>query len=628
MLLAGLLAAATWMGTALVPAMDVPAHLALVEAMRNLGDPESLLAQTFEWGVFPAPNSLLFILSLGLSPIVGVVGAGHIVFGLAIAGFVWAFAFLAAAFGRSVWIGLAAVPFAAQWSLTEGFIDYYLGVGLLMVGIGLVLRYRREPTRRGAIGVGAIGALIFLAHVQALAFYGLAALVLFVAYRFPRSRSEWIAWFKQGLVAVGPVLVLLLVWLSSSEAVSNLESIPVRFPSLEARFGELFTKSVLILESSGDTELLVFALLCFAVVRIIALRDGHPHARVPGAAERVLWLLLLLTSLVFLFGPLNLGSYWNLHSRTLVFLAPLLLLIALPRELPRAAAPRIASLLLLLAPTAVAASTWSRALATWDEFSAGLSGVLAQAPKESRIFYVVDKHGPTGFKSGLWRHLAQYHTVLNQGTTTFSFGYQKGRIVGERFPELVTEFGTPGDVPNLDSFGCYESVLQLGDSDLSRDNPALCLVSRAGHWALYATGKSCRRYVKWIGGGGTGGAPFWLECPRGYRLAGVVGTSAPEGVTSVQAVCQDPAGHEWKSPTAGTRRGGTFEALCTSSPSTLTVGANVELDSSVVRRVEVACPGAERPDATYCPAGSHGRALRGRAGSLIDRLAFGCTADP
>jgi len=52
-----------WTTAGLVPAMDYPAHLALVNALHHVGDAQSVLGQHFVAGTFPAPNSLFYILT-------------------------------------------------------------------------------------------------------------------------------------------------------------------------------------------------------------------------------------------------------------------------------------------------------------------------------------------------------------------------------------------------------------------------------------------------------------------------------------------------------------------------------------------------------------------------------------
>ena len=60
-----------WLSLSVIPTQDSPAHLALVSAMRHLGEEGHVLNEAFTWGQFPAPNSLYYLLGLALAPLTG-----------------------------------------------------------------------------------------------------------------------------------------------------------------------------------------------------------------------------------------------------------------------------------------------------------------------------------------------------------------------------------------------------------------------------------------------------------------------------------------------------------------------------------------------------------------------------
>ncbi len=180
------------------------------------------------------------------------------------------------------------------------------------------------------------------------------------------------------------------------------------------------------------------------------------------------------------------GHYWNFHIRAATFLWPFAFIAALP---PGAFAPsrRIAMVLLLLiaAPTALAQLAWRGSITKWDAVATGFEEVLHAAPDGSHLVFVAKGQPATGFRSGLWRHLAQYHTVFNAGVTPFSFAYHPGRIVSERAPHLGRQFIAPRELPATLSVGCVHAVLQMGTSRLDERHRNLRLEHRIEGWSLY-----------------------------------------------------------------------------------------------------------------------------------------------
>ena len=97
----------------------------------------------------------------------------------------------------------------------------------------------------------------------------------------------------------------------------------------------------------------------------------------------------------------------------------------------------------------------------------------------------------TGFRVQPWRHLGQYHTAVNDGLLTFSFGWHPGRLVTEKVRrETFLERGNLSSVERIDAFGCVEVVLQLGDFDLGSVAP-LKRLARHGAFGVWQRTEPC-----------------------------------------------------------------------------------------------------------------------------------------
>ena len=155
---------------------------------------------------------------------------------------------------------------------------------------------------------------------------------------------------------------------------------------------------------------------------------------------------------------------------------------------------RLASVVLMLSVVLFSRATWRDASEKWSAFSDGLIEVLSAAPDESQGMYIVEGSGMAvdrGFRPHLWRHLGQYHTALNRGPVTFSFGWHPGRIIRETNRRTTfLEWGNPADIKRRFEFGCVDVIVQLGSTPLDTLD-TLVLLKRQAHWALYRFEDPC-----------------------------------------------------------------------------------------------------------------------------------------
>jgi len=436
--------------------------------------------------------------------------AGRIVVGLLLVTMLFAFTYFATTFGRSRWFGLAAVPVAVQWTFTEGFLDYYLGVSLLLVALAVQHRYLVQPTRRKGIGLAVLGLLVFFAHVQALLFYAVGTVLLLglhLLYR-PTMRASFKRLAAHLLYIGGPIIGVTAIWLIGQQASLEgaLTSGPTEWIAADKKASELFTRGLFVFLAPQHGTLL-FATILGLGASALGLRvwrfmapaafDAEAHTIEDGASEDrqaaqhisglFPALFLVVSFLAFVLGPLNMGHYWNFHSRILTLVYYLAVIALIPALKPRREWIAVLAALPLVVVVGYARETWSASLAMWDEYADGFKEVLSHAPRGGHLLFVPESSDRAGFTSQVWRHLGQYQTAFNDGTTTFSFGFQPGRLIRERNPKLILEFANVEKVSHMADYGCFDVILQKGPTHIETLYPeAVRLVRRRGSWSLYA----------------------------------------------------------------------------------------------------------------------------------------------
>lgn len=476
--------AAPWLACELPPAMDLPAHLALVEVMHHLDDPPHLLAQTFSWGTFPAPNSLFYGLSFLLAHVFDLKVVGQILFALALCALPWGFATYAAAMGRSRWVALASFPLAVQWPLIEGFLDYWLSLPMVLVGFALLRREIDQPNARRAAALALMSALLFLTHIQGTLYFGIGVVVMLGLALKGRKTTPRRVLQLVGLT-LGPAFVLGLVWWvrAQSDLVDILTYIPTGTLPFSVAFEQVRSSTLWVQPRSTGVVLVLGG--CLLAATIIAVSLGKSTApRAPDWDRPFVPILILILVAMYFLAPMNVGHYWNLSRRALSFAVVLSALVLPINHLGTRMAPRIVLVVLLLTPTVFAGAASVPALQRWRQYTTGLVQVLEEAPKQTRLLYYAERRTPTGFYPWVWRHLGHYHTVLNGGILPFSFALQPGRVVRDRRSRVGTfDIASPDHIRDIDA-DRFDLVLQVGPTNLEEAG-RLKVIDREGLWALY-----------------------------------------------------------------------------------------------------------------------------------------------
>src|SRR6266850_276537 len=143
------------------PLHDYPFHVARMAILYDiLGDGK--LAQYYEINSFFVPNSGLDIVVLTLSPLCGVEFATELAIIIICLIMIGGAYFLnASVFKKNKIILLLASLLIYNSVFTMGFLNYLMGIGLLLWGVGLFLRWRNSSTL-ARLAVGVLVGLILL----------------------------------------------------------------------------------------------------------------------------------------------------------------------------------------------------------------------------------------------------------------------------------------------------------------------------------------------------------------------------------------------------------------------------------------------------------------------------------
>ncbi|MBN2494260.1 MAG: hypothetical protein JXR96_06705 [Deltaproteobacteria bacterium] len=469
----------------LAPCADLPAHLALIEALHHIGTDGHLLAAHFELGVFPAPNTALPLLTYALSLVFGTLLAGKIAAGLVLLALLAASAFYLVSFRRSLWLLVFVFPLCYSWLFTEGFLDYLLGLALVLASLAYLQRHL-DDTRIRTQGLVAAGLFLatLLAHALAFAFLLLGVLVLLAAHRLARGsriglrRLLCLLGPPAGLCASIAVVWLVLAW----EQLCGRGASGLVFEPL-AKLYSIGWTSVLFMD--GGSLLRGLWGLIFAAALVVWWSGRAAGGR--SRAGLFVGLFPLVMALVWLAAPRNLWHFWALYHRIPSLIWILVACSLLPRR-----SPAVRGLKAGLAVAAACAlglhALLIHNLGQWNAYTSGLFEALGAAGEQTKLAYYPEQRGPTGFESYLWRHLGQYHTVQNQGLSSYSFAQDPGRLLRDA-RERSFQYVRSGQLAELCARREYRYLLQAGETRLERRWPGCySLVERRGLWSLYAIG--------------------------------------------------------------------------------------------------------------------------------------------
>lgn len=219
--------------TRFLPALDLPHHLALADALSKAGSEASPYARLYRIDFRLAPFDGHFALLVALGSLMPLGTAAKVLVGLQVLALPLACARLLAAGGRSTVPALLAFPLGYAMPVHYGLIAFVLAVPLL-IGVFAAAAdedaWRRSPRGQTAILAAALLALFFF-HLEAWAVGAVAAVAAVATHRL-RLRARAL-----GLAAALPSLGALLLYAARTSP--DVGRVPLLRALLEANAHEL-----------------------------------------------------------------------------------------------------------------------------------------------------------------------------------------------------------------------------------------------------------------------------------------------------------------------------------------------------------------------------------------------------
>jgi hypothetical protein len=399
------------------PMQDFGLHVALAAVVADYGRPHSIYTAIYGPIDHLAANSLMTQLAAYLGRIIGVTTALRACLLVHVIGLPLATLYALRAFGRSPWGAVLAVPVTYNMLYVAGFISLMFSAPFALLSIVLFYRLMEAPTRRRALGVAIILALLFMTHVHMFLWTGF--LLLWIALGFlVRDLSRSGISFRERAGAIGariaaataavlPALLLFGRWywhtFEDPQANAHPEGATAGWHD---HFGMTFNGVHGMLDGLGaalglygsptndEFDDLLWLLLALAMG--VALARSHRYRRPP-----VLELAFGLTAVSYFVLPEYLKGHDIIASRQLsiaLWLAPAMV-SPLPARVSRIGRGVVVALILIF--TIRTLSTWHEHLVKFEtEEVAGLEWVMEAAPPRLRIHYVKLDMGSAYF---IWR---------------------------------------------------------------------------------------------------------------------------------------------------------------------------------------------------------------------------------
>lgn len=454
------------------PLFDYANHLARAHVLAELHD-SAIFRAHFVRGGYLIPNVLADLVVLALIPLVGVMAAGKLLlllsFTLTLTGSV---ALNRQVAGRaSPWPLLTALVLYNE-GFFWGFLNYNLGLGLMLWGLACWSAVARRPAGwRLACGT-AFALLIFLAHLVAFGLYAVAVAVLEL-HRLTGRRPSWRAGAVRLAVAAAQFAAPLVLFVTLSPSAG----LALRAGFDFSVFGKIMPFARVLSSGNPDMDLATLSVLFGGVA--VALFLGI--ARCLGSLLRVAAAFLLLVAAL----PFSLlGSYF-LDSRIVVAVALVFLASLAPGRVRLHPSWVAAALLAVLGLRSGALATdWRQQ----DESHARVIAALDSVPVGSVIVTGVGYR----FELGDWvatrrvkpahEHTTLYATIRRSALVPNIFAHrgQNPLVFRSPLPELTRAAANP--VARVTEIGdarwMVQQVLPIADhrTDAQPDIPAVYVI--------------------------------------------------------------------------------------------------------------------------------------------------------
>ena len=411
-----------------IPLQDLPQHAAAVRVITDYADPALRFRELLELRPLSTPYWSVYALSSLLSFGVGPLAALKLLLAASLIALPYSLRALLRELGKPDVYALLALPLVYNSQLALGFLNFVVGLPLMLLGLALAARSAASTEKAHARWLAVVACATFFSHVVPFAVLAGGCLV-FAAGRDLRQVAA-------RLLPLLPAALAAIYWLTvqpSGRLVLGLASERGRARASFVAFGTALGELPLWLtdiyrDGSGRWPLLALSLLALAIcgasffgrsehVSGLPLDKGRAETRATEFLRRR-WLLLfvLLVPAYFLL-PAGYDWIWPLNARLPIVIA-LLGIAALPALGRRgSAAAGLAAAALALGALALAARAFR---ATSAEY-VGLSRALAQMPPGEKVAGLIFRPTSAVLRFAPHLHAVAWYQAERGGAVVFSF---------------------------------------------------------------------------------------------------------------------------------------------------------------------------------------------------------------
>lgn len=400
-----------------IPIQDLPQHAAAVRVLHDYDSKALGLERWFEVDLARTQYLAVYVAADLFAYVVGPVWACKLLLSVILVATPYAMRHLLAQLGSPRSYALLALPLAYNAHFVLGFLNFLLGIPLMLWGMALAIQLRSSPElasrwwSKPSLLLAAVSLLTFYSHVVPFALLGFASGLLVLGV----GRAQLKGW----ALAVAPSAVAAVVWLSSNPAGRSVagmteqwgEGGAARFASVETNIEQASAWLLDVLPGDADSRVLVG----WVVLVVLVLGLGRGGRR--RWQRRLAW-MPPLAIIAYFTTPTSYDWIWPINARfpllALLFLIPLLPPVA------RGWRPPFALVVALLSLSSTHQVTRAFERSARNEYG-GLEAVIEQIPAGSRVAGLVWSRGSKHVKFAPFIHAVAWYQAEKGGAVMFTF---------------------------------------------------------------------------------------------------------------------------------------------------------------------------------------------------------------
>lgn len=473
-LVLGLFVAPIWV-VDLPPFIDLPQHMAQVNAFRLLLADDPMFTQMFELNWF-TPYYIPHLLLYALSSVLPLLVAAKLLLSVSVFVTPLAVARLLETLDEDWRLAWLTIPSAFSFSLYWGFLSFVVAIPLGIYLLVLTVRYCESPSLSRAVAIGGLSLALFFTHLLAL---GLCAAIA-LAYLLGTHYKKPLTLVKLSLPYAVP-LPLIITWLLSAQTWETLpQETEIYWDSLLVHL-HFMAMAPTGIDLFIPTASFVMGFLFFALPGIL----GYSLTRKP---ER--WLAIACMLVIFFAFPSGGMDSVFLYIRYGVFLMPVWLLAW---QKPINGALRFTWVPLLVI---VAVGTFNVIrFDAFDDDTVYFKSIAAQIPPRTRVLSMGHEYMNGKFQGPVLLQFGAYHQAFKDGISDFNFGFYFNQLVRyklERLPTYNQDIQIRPMLEDWESYSGddYDYFLVYDPQDISHvlfrgHEDDVELVAQTGRWWLF-----------------------------------------------------------------------------------------------------------------------------------------------